>query len=237
RLVTTVSSGNPLAQGAVVRLVDPADPADPLVLGTIPESIGSFFGTATADVAGDLLIGQVEDGVAAFRLDTDGTPTSRFLAAAPEDEVTARQAADLCTGITPVSLDLLGYRETAGVPANCSFTQTSDLGTGGGGDFNLQVHAFALAADGDLSAEDVARATFANTADGDTAQDIDPFTPISGLGDEAAISSRGSTLVTRLDNAVVHLSLAYGPRKLAARRTALEAIARDLLAELARRRG
>ncbi|HVK30593.1 MAG TPA: hypothetical protein VM575_19810, partial [Nocardioides sp.] len=47
RLVTTVSSGNPLAQGAVVRLVDPADPADPLVLGTIPESIGSFFGTAT----------------------------------------------------------------------------------------------------------------------------------------------------------------------------------------------
>jgi hypothetical protein len=45
------------------------------------------------------------------------------------------------------------------------------------------------------------------------------------------------TLVTRLDNAVVHLSLAYGPRKFATRRTALEAIARDLLAELARRRG
>lgn len=236
RLVTSTSSDNPLAQGAVVRLVDPDDPADPLVLGTIPESISSFLGTATSAVAGDLLVGQVDGGVAAFRLSTDGDPTSRFVAPPPEGEVTARQAADLCTGITPAALDLLGYRETAGVPATCAFTQTGGL-DGGFRDFSLQVHAFALGAADGRTADEVAHTTFANTADGDTAQDIAPFAPVPGLGDEAAISTGRSTLVVRLDNAVVHLYLAYGPKQPAARRTALVAVARDLLAELERRRG
>ncbi|NYI44813.1 hypothetical protein BJ993_001893 [Nocardioides aromaticivorans] len=237
RLVTTISSGNPLAPGAVVRLVDPADPADPLVLGTVPESISSFFGTATSAVAGDLLIGEVEGGVAAFRLPGDGTPTSRFVAAAPEGEVTARETADLCTGIAPDSLGILGYRETEGVPATCTFShQTADSR----GDFILQVNAYALQAGDGKTADEIAHATFANTAEGDTARDVEPFDPVPGLGDEAAIGAGMRILVVRVDNAVVHLhlnDLSGGPRKPGVRRAALEAIARDLLAELERRRG
>lgn len=237
RLVTTISSGNPLAPGAVVRLVDPADPADPLVLGTIPESISSFFGTATSAVAGDLLIGQVEGGVAAFRLSGHGTPTSRFVAAAAEGEVTARQAADLCTGITPESLGILGYRETEGVPATCTFSHQS---ADDRGDFILQVHAYALEAGDGRTADEIAHATFANTSGGDSAQGIEPFEPVPGLGDEAAIGTGMRVLVVRVDNAVVHLylnDLSDGPRNTGVRRTALEAIARDLLAELECRRG
>lgn len=237
RLVTTLSSANPLAPGAVVRLIDPADPADPLVLGTIPESIGSFFGTATSAVAGDLLIGEVQGGVAAFRLSDDGTPTSRFVAAAPAGEVTARQVADLCTGITPEALGILGYREAEGVPATCTFSHQS---ADNRGDFILQVHAYALEAGDGKTADEIAHATFANTSDGDSAQGIGPFDPVLGLGDEAAIGTGMRTLVVRVDNAVVHLylnDLSGGPRKTGVRREALEAIARDLLAELERRRG
>lgn len=79
RLVTAAPFGNHLAPTSLVRAIDPADPTDPLVLGTFDRSAGAVLGIAGAvEVIGDLVIGQSDAGLVALRLPSDGIATSEL---------------------------------------------------------------------------------------------------------------------------------------------------------------
>ncbi|WP_408897480.1 hypothetical protein ACJ5H2_21530 [Nocardioides sp. R1-1] len=235
RLVTLTGEGNLLAPGAVVRAVDPDEPGDPRVLGTLRRSAGAALGVGgPVAVVADLLLAENDEGLAAYRLPAEGVRTSELIATA-EGVLTPQQAADLCTGLRPATLVRMGYRRGAGAPVDCQYTAIRSAT--GGQALHLATGTFALQGADDLSPLDHAKATFANSVTSAAADDpANPLVPLAGLGDEAALGRRARLLLVREDNVVVHLRLTYGPRRVAARRALLEAVARDLLAELERRR-
>lgn len=238
RLITLAYDGSLLAPGAVVRSIDPADPdevADPEVLGTIEGSTGAALGlSGPLAVAGDLLIAETDDGLTAFRLRASGRPTSDYLPAPAPGAVPPSRVADLCTGLTPATLDLLGFRG-AGAPVGCRYNVRAANDT----DYTqLWIAAFAVQGEDELTPLAQAEALFANAADGDESGNqpvLEPLPASSGLGDEAALDAGARTLVLRQGTVVLHLRMTGSALAPAARRTALTAAARDLLAELAHR--
>lgn len=238
RLITLAYDGSLLAPGAVVRSIDPADPADaadPEVLGTVEGSTGAALGlSGPIAVAGDLLIAETDDGLTAFRLRASGRPTSDYLPAPAAGAVDPRQVADLCTGLTPATLDLLGYRGP-GAPVGCRYYARAANDT----DYTqLWIAAFAVQGEGELTPLAQAEALFANTAAGDEGRGqpvLEPLPTTSGLGDEAALDVGARTLVVRQGTVVLHLRMTGSALNPAARRTVLTSAARDLLAELAHR--
>lgn len=239
RLITLAYDGDLLAPGAVVRSFDPDDPAevaDPEVLGTVERSTGAALGlSGPLAVVGDLLLAETDDGLTAFELRASGRPTSDYLPAPAPGAVPPRQVADLCTGLTPATLDLLGYRG-AGTPVGCSYYVRAANDT----EYTqLRIAAFAQQGEGELTPLAQAEALFANTAAGDEAGDQPVLTPLpadgSDLGDEAALDAGARTLLVRQGSVVLHLRMTGSALAPAARRATLTAVARDLLAELARR--
>jgi len=201
------------------------------VLGTIEGPSGAALGlTGPLAVVGDLLLAETDDGLTAFRIPADGVATSEVVAT-PDGVVTTQQVADLCRGLRPATLRRLGYREP-GAPVDCRYYVRAADDTN---HLQLGITAFALQGEGDLSAVEHAEATFDNTAEGD--KDQPALRPRPGLGDEAAMDARARTLMVRRDNVVLHLRLTGSAQGVAARGSTLTAVARDLLAELARRTG
>lgn len=234
RLITTIDAGNGIAPGTLVRSIDPADPEDPTVLGTIPQTYDTGFGgMPTGDVTNGVLVVVLIDGVAAFRLPEEGIATSA-LTPATDGDLTPAQVSDLCTGLSRPTLAELGYRGTAGPPAHCRYYQSSSSFRGARW-VSLRMSSTAYPADDDRSAEQSAEAnfkTFVSARSGGA-----PLTALPGVGEQAAISADATIVIARLDNAVLRVELSRGPKAAAKRRAALEKITRQLLAEVERRRG
>lgn len=241
RLITLTYDGSLLAPGAVVRSLDPDDPADladPQVLGTIEGPVGAALGiTGPIAVHGDLLLAETDDGLTAFRLRASGRPTSDYLPAPAPGAVPPHQVADLCTGLSPATLDLLGY-DRPGAPVDCGYyVRAAD----GSAYAHLRIAAFAVQGDGELGPLAQAEALFANTAAGDESGDesinqpvLEPL-PAGDLGDEAALDAADRTLLVRQGTVVLHLRMTGSILAPEARRSVLTAAARDLLTELGRR--
>ncbi|GAA3833208.1 hypothetical protein [Nocardioides panacisoli] len=237
RLVTVETSGDPLTGGGtVVRAVDPDDPEEPIVLGAAGvDTAALLLSTTTAEVVGDVLVTPVDDELVALTLPDDGVPQSDLDAAAGlgDGDYTPADAADLCPGLRPATLEAVGIRAgRGGYRADCALL---DVDT----DAFLSTAAFASTADGDLDPVDVAEHTFANTVKASGTNNLPPLAPLPGLGDQAAWGDgkqNGTGLLVRVGNVTV---IVQGTRLALARGTsmkeALRAIGEDLVAELDRR--
>lgn len=198
----------------VVRRVDPAQPADPVVLGSLPR-------TAPLGVAGDLLVTGASDGVTSYRLPAEGRATSDYVEALDWEEWDLRPAdvLDACRAVGGPARALVGIDAAEPVHGSCWW---------GGGE-NFQVDVTAHLPD--------ARRTAVEAASEGLELESYKREAVPDLGDGAWMSTGDAPVVltVRYRNVLVRVrSTADQVTPARARQAALGA-ADDVLTELARR--
>jgi hypothetical protein len=242
RLITlTPTDDQVTGDTSVVRAIDPADPGDPLFLGTAPADRSSvLLSTRAAAVVGDLLIVPFEDEIVAVVLPDDAPAASDVLAGdgLTDDEFTPAEGGDLCSGIRPATLDALGIAlPEHAVAADCQIEQVRGV------DVSVDVDSWAVLPSwqDQQTATEGAESDFAEVVLGDDAHELPDLEPISGpdngLGDEAAAGADGDGLVVRVANVVIVVERPHDLPHLdpAAERELLLQVGRDLVDELERR--